>query len=147
MWWIWNTILVFAIATNIILIPYGIGFEGDYATHPLIIFGVIVYMCDIFVRMRTAITNDNKICTDVNAIFEDYLNKWLLLDVIATFPFEYIFIATKDSGLRLVMLLKLLKIGRLIETVNIFMRNTRSSFSMSCFFLSLFVLYGILMHF
>ena len=93
MWWIWNTILVFAIATNIILIPYGIGFEGDYATHPLIIFGVIVYMCDIFVRMRTAITNDNKICTDVNAIFEDYLNKWLLLDVIATFPFEYIFIA------------------------------------------------------
>lgn len=44
------------------------------------------------------------------------------------------------------MLIKLLKIGRLWENIMIIMKNTRSSLSMGCFFLSLFSLYGLLLH-
>jgi hypothetical protein len=44
------------------------------------------------------------------------------------------------------MLLRLLKIGRLVETTQIFIKNTRSRFAMACFFLSLFLLQGFLMH-
>jgi len=44
------------------------------------------------------------------------------------------------------MLLKLLKLGRLVETVEIVRNNSRSSYSIACYFLSLFFLYGFLMH-
>jgi len=147
MWWLWNFTLIAAITINSFMIPYGIGFEFDFAFHPLIIFGVVVYIIDIPVRIRTGITKNHKITTDTKIIFKDYLSKWLLLDVLAAFPFEYIMIIAKnESSARYVMLFRLIKLGRLIETAQICRKNSRSSYSMGCFFLSLFSLYGFLLH-
>lgn len=55
-WWIWNLILITAITINILLIPYGIGFETNFSTHPLIIFSLIVYLIDIPVRIRSGMS-------------------------------------------------------------------------------------------
>jgi len=95
LWFLWNIMLIFSISVNAIMIPYGIGFEFDFSLHPLLIFGLVVYILDIPIRIRTGILNNHKISTDSNAIFRDYLNKWLLLDVITTFPFEFVLILAK----------------------------------------------------
>ena len=99
-------------------------------------------------RMRTGVTTKYRVTNDFKIIWGHYFTKWLLLDVIATFPFEYILTASGNIvTARWIMLLKLLKLGRLYETIKIFMENSRSSYSMICYFISLFFLYGFLLHF
>lgn len=101
----------------------------------------IVYFIDIPIRMKTGITADYRITTDTHIIVKDYLNRWLILDIISTFPYEYFLNSLGiQDGAKYVMLLRLLKIGRLVETAQIFIKNTRSRFAMACFFLSLFML-------
>ena len=108
----------------------------------------IIYVLDIPMRMRTGVTTKYRVTNDFKIIWGDYFTKWLLLDVIATFPFEYILTASGNIvTARWIMLLKLLKLGRLYETIKIFMENSRSSYSMICYFISLFFLYGFLLHF
>jgi len=49
-------------------------------------------------------------------ITRSYIDKWLLLDVLAVFPFEYVFSATGDiETARYLLLFRLLKVGRLYE--------------------------------
>jgi hypothetical protein len=47
---------------------------------------------------------------------------------------------------RWVLLLRLLKLGRIYETINVGRKNCRSSFSMAWFFIFMFALHGILIH-
>lgn len=84
---------------------------------PRIIACLLIYILDIGVRLRTGITNDHKFTTDSKKVFNDYLEKWILIDIIATFPFEY-FLTGSDNTItcRWFMLVRLLKLGRLVET-------------------------------
>jgi len=103
-----------AVMINSFMIPFGIGFETTFATHPLIIFSVVVYLIDIPFRMRTGITNTQLISTESKVIMKDYLEKWLILDVISTFPFEYfLYFSGNEVTARWFMLLKLLKLGKI----------------------------------
>ncbi len=71
-----------------------------------------------------------------------------MLDIIATFPFEYVLLFTSNGdSARYVMLFKLLKLGRLYETIEIIRKNSRHSYSIGTFFLAVFGLYGIILHF
>ncbi len=71
-----------------------------------------------------------------------------MLDVISTFPFEYVLLFTSNGdSARYVMLFKLLKLGRLYETMEIIRKNSRHSYSVGTFFFAVFCLYGILVHF
>ena len=108
-------ILVTAIIINSLIVPYQLGYEQDYTEHPLILFGLIVYIFDIPVRLRTGVSLD-KICLDSREITRSYLDRWLMLDVLAVFPFEHVFLATGDTEIaRYLLLFRLLKVGRLYE--------------------------------
>lgn len=70
-----------------------------------------------------------------------------MLDLLATFPFEYVMIMTNNTeSARYVLLFRLLKVGRLVETCEIVRKNSRHSISTFCFFMELFCLFGYLMH-
>lgn len=148
LWWAWNILLAAAITVNAVLVTFGIGFDRDFATHPLLIAAFVVHLFDIPIRMRTGVLNDQTISTDMDAVLKQYLERWLLLDILATFPYEYFLTFSGNYGAaRWFMLLKLLKMGRLHETIQIFRQNARSSYSMYAFFVSLFMLYFFLLHF
>jgi len=128
MWWCWNLILSCAIFANCVIIPYGIGFEQIFWNHPAIIISWIIYAFDIPIRARTAIVN-GELTTDSQAIFRFYINKWLIIDVISMFPFEYFLVATRNKELvPYVLLLRILKLGRLVEISEIIRNNTRFSY-------------------
>lgn len=83
-----------------------------------------------------------KISIDSGKNIKSYFDKWLLIDVIATFPYEYflITIASNDEA-RYVLLLRLLKIGRLVEVLEIIRNNTRHSFSTLMFFINIIIFF------
>lgn len=112
-------LLVTAIIINSLMVPYQLGYEQDYTEHPLILFCLIVYIFDIPVRLRTGVSH-NKISIDTRDITRSYLDKWLMLDVLAVFPFEHVFLATGDIEIaRYLLLFRLLKVGRLYEVLQI----------------------------
>jgi Ion transport protein len=112
-------LLVTAIIINSLMVPYQLGYEQDYTEHPLILFCLIVYIFDIPVRLRTGVSH-NKISIDTRDITRSYLDKWLMLDVLAFFPFEHVFLATGDIEIaRYLLLFRLLKVGRLYEVLQI----------------------------
>lgn len=146
-WWLWNLALIVAIMINSILVPYGIGFEHNYAMDPFIIISFIIYLIDIPVRVRTGVTESEKITIENRPILKSYLDKWILIDVLATFPFEYVFtIAGSPEEAKYVLLFRLLKVGRLIETAEVIRKNSRHSYSTACFFMELFTMFYILLH-
>jgi hypothetical protein len=49
----------------------------------------VIYLIDIPMRMRTGVTDATKICLEPKQILNYYVNNWLILDIIATFPIEY----------------------------------------------------------
>jgi hypothetical protein len=69
LWWLWNACLFTATTINAVMIPYGIGFEQDYALHSLIIASFVVYLIDIPIRIRTGITKTSRITADTHLIF------------------------------------------------------------------------------
>lgn len=146
-WWLWNIALIVAITLNSILIPYGISFEASFVYHPIIISCIIVYTIDIPMRIRTGVTSDHKISIKPVNNLRTYFDKWLILDVVATFPFEWILVPTgNEMTARYVLLLRLLKVGRLIETCEIIRKNSRHSYSTAVFFMELFFMFGFLIH-
>jgi hypothetical protein len=48
--------LIIAIVINSLIIPYGLGFEQNFATNPFIIFAFVIYVIDIPVRLRTGVS-------------------------------------------------------------------------------------------
>jgi hypothetical protein len=73
-------------------------------------------------------------------ITRSYLDKWLMLDVFAVFPFEYVFLATGDTEIaRYLLLFRLLKVGRLHEMLQVIQKNSRHSYSNVSFFVQLFL--------
>ena len=98
------------------MVPYQLGYEQDYTQHPLILFSLVVYIVDIPIRLRTGVSGQNKISIDTMEIIRSYIDKWLLLDVLAVIPFEYVFSATGDiETAKYLLLFRLLKVGRLYE--------------------------------
>lgn len=65
-WWIWNLLLITAIVINLLMIPYGIGFEANFSTNPFIIFSLIIYIIDIPVRLRSGMASNAKISIDIS---------------------------------------------------------------------------------
>ena len=112
-----------------IVLTFSIAFE--YELEGKFIAIDVVCMCllavDIFMRAKTAITGPNRICFEKDKVLEYYINTWLILDVFACFPFCYCLIGSKgisSTMIALARLPRLLKILRLVETIEIFEYNT-----------------------
>lgn len=73
---------------------------------------------------------------------KSYFDKWLLIDIIATFPYEYIYIAIANlDGARYVLLFRLLKIGRFVEVLEVVRKNSRHSLSTLMFFINIIIFF------
>ena len=119
---------------NVILLPVAIAFFQD-AVHPgWLTFNSIsdlIFFLDIVLNFWTGvITDENTVILELRQVRKLYVKKWLILDIISIFPFDYIMLVifeTNDSvqsqiahaslALRLFRLVKLLSLLRLFRVV------------------------------
>ena len=76
----------------------------------------MVLICDMPFRAFTSIKDPQTYCFSRVEVIKYYINKWLVIDLIATIPFDLFLMAFVDPVLiRWLMCLKLLKMARLYE--------------------------------
>ena len=117
---------------NVILLPVAIAFFQD-AVHPgWLTFNCIsdfIFLVDIVLNFWTGvITDENTVILELKQVRKLYVKKWLSLDIISVFPFDYIVLVIFQSNdsvqilhaslaLRLFRLVKLLSLLRLFRVV------------------------------
>ena len=75
------------------------------------------------------------------------MDKWIVLDLITFMPFEYALSVSGNQHLvPYVLLLRLLKFGRLVETFEIIRHNSRHSINQYTYFLDIFALFFLITH-
>lgn len=149
---------------NVILLPVAIAFFHDTLNPGWLTFNIFsdfVFIVDIVLNFWTGIvTDENRVILNLKDIRILYAKKWLAIDVLSIFPFDYIaygFFRSSDStsslleaskALRLLRLLKLLSLLRLFrvarflhylnkwEEVCVLYKNEKSMYAkMCCFYL------------
>jgi hypothetical protein len=80
---------------------------------------------DIPLRALTAVTKSKSISFDKGEVLKYYVNKWLVIDFLATVPLDLILMGLElPEVIRWIMLLKLLKLLRLQELSQILKHNS-----------------------
>ena len=119
--YIWNVMLTLTIFYDTFTVPFTLALKYDLEGVWLAFdaFAILVYFVDIFMRSRLAITKQLELCLDRNIVLQQYVNSWLILDVLSCLPIEYIMMPFSSQQLldytRYLRLLRLLKFGRFYE--------------------------------
>lgn len=142
---VWATIFGTAFLAQMILITYGVGFDQNVLFNPVYIVCTFIYIVDMPFRAKTGATNPQNICLVPEQIMNYYINKWLILDILAILPIEYITYFYSEELTRYLLLIKLVKLGRIIENMIMIKSNTNQSVFFG-FYLFLFVLFGVASH-
>ena len=148
----WNVLLTMMIFYDTFTVPFTIALNYDIEGIWLAIdvIAILIYMIDIFMRSRTAITKSLQLCLDRSQVMHHYVNSWLILDILACLPIEYIMLSFSSPSLsdytRYLRLLRLLKFGRFYELSRLI--QTQSDFPSAIFvFVKLFFVFVLSAHF
>ena len=122
---IWNSLLVLLIATDLIILPVEISFLSLANTMAFEYLICGVYIADIFVHLHTSHQRQTRIVKSHKEIAKIYCHSWFFLDLIAAFPYfaiPQLQPGYPDRGTQLTWglfrLLRLIKIGRGYHIVN-----------------------------
>ena len=124
--------MVFILTLNVVLLPVSIAFFEDQINPGWLFFNSVsdlAFIIDIVLNFWTGIiTKDNTVILDLKVVRKIYAKKWLPLDIVSVFPFDYIALAISrakslnslvqaTNALRLLRLFKLLSLLRLFRVV------------------------------
>ncbi|XP_070550143.1 potassium/sodium hyperpolarization-activated cyclic nucleotide-gated channel 2-like [Ptychodera flava] len=135
--WYWDMFLVLLLIVTLILLPVNIAFFSDGFNLEWVIINCItdtVFMIDILLNFFTGIVHhqNEEIILSRQTIACSYLKGWFVLDLLSSFPFDYLYIGFKGDSdynqtaltlraLRLtkvISLLRLLRLSRLLRYVH-----------------------------
>lgn len=117
---------------NVILLPVVISFSSVSVNPGWLTFSCfsdVIFLTDILLNFWTGyITEENTVILDLKLIRKFYVKRWLTLDVLSIFPFDYILLGifqtqsltaliAASKALRLLRLVKLLSLLRLFRVV------------------------------
>lgn len=142
---VWAFVVGTAFLAQLVLITYGVGFDQDVLFNPVYICCTVIYLADMPFRAKTGATNPEHICLVPEQIMQYYINKWLILDILSILPIEYITYFYSATLTRYLLMLKLVKLGRIYENMIMVKSNTNQSVFFG-FYLFLFVLFGVASH-
>jgi hyperpolarization activated cyclic nucleotide-gated potassium channel 2 len=89
----WDLLCLFFIIYQSIIIPFRLCFEVD-ASGGLLIFETILdvaFMIDILVTFNTGFYKKGYLVMKRKEIIKYYLKTWFILDLLASFPYSWIF--------------------------------------------------------
>lgn len=160
----WNSLMLVAVVYEVLSIPYLIAFEDSQSDlsvgMDLACFGLFVL--DIVINFNIGFYTKGQLCEDRKVIALRYLHGWFPLDLIATFPFNWLFsspFTTSDSStystsalfrlakvsrlMRSFRLLRLVKLGKYFLALR---EHLSSDLALVMAFISLLMLTGLLAH-
>jgi hypothetical protein len=119
---VWYIIYLHCMIYTAVVTPYRIAFLGDLVTSWKVVEYIVdvIFFCDILITLNSAkILESGYILDNRKEIFLSYLKGWLIVDLIAIFPFQ-LFISETSGGkgndyndlLKLVRLPRLYKFTR-----------------------------------
>jgi hypothetical protein len=126
---VWNFIILVVAGYDsfMVLFSFSLGFEVKGGFMVMDILCICLLAIDIFMRSHTAVTTPNKFCFDKEKVLHHYLNTWLLLDVVAFFPFCYLLMISPNVEYKYIALARLprmVKVLRVNEFINILKWNS-----------------------
>ena len=121
----WDIFIIILVVFSAIYIPYTLALP-DGIQVPGILQAIFdfAFLIDFGLCFRTGyVRPDNEIEMDNTKIVQHYLGSWFTIDILASFPLDYILILFNTSGqdktikslLRLLKLPRLLRLGRLLK--------------------------------
>ena len=128
----WDLLMLAILAVNVTVLPVAIAFFKNDIEPGWVAFSSIsdfLFIVDIVLNFWTGtITRDNTVILDLKTIRKLYLKRWIVLDVLSVFPFDYITMAITHSfnvqewfrasrALRMLRLIKLLSLLRLLKLI------------------------------
>ena len=134
--------MVFLLTYVASLMPFNLAFQDFETDSSWFLFDTIIdfaFVTDLIINCFTAfVDEEGKLVTSNKKIFFNYVKGWLIIDMIASFPFNLIqkeildtASASSNAGnynqilrlLRLPRLYRLLKITRLVKLVSFLKKN------------------------
>lgn len=88
----WNVILVTAVSFYTFIVPYNIALAQDINMY-VNVSCQLIFVMDMPFRALTAVTKSKSICFDKEEVLKYYLNKWLVIDFLATVPLDLILLS------------------------------------------------------
>lgn len=128
----WDILMLTILSINVTFLPVAIAFFKQNVEPGWVAFNCIsdfLFIIDIVLHFYTGIiTTDNTVLLDLKQIRITYMKKWLVIDMISVFPFDYIVLGVTESvpvydlltasrALRLLRLIKLLSLLRLLKLI------------------------------
>ena len=126
----WDFLMLVILAANVTVLPVAIAFFRDDIEPGWIAFNCLsdfLFIVDIVLNFWTGtITRNNTVILDLKVIRKLYLKRWLVIDIVSVFPFDYIAMGITHSldvqellrasrALRMLRLVKLLSLLRLLK--------------------------------
>ena len=120
------------LSINVTFLPVAIAFFKRNIEPSWVAFNCVsdfLFIIDIVLHFYTGIiTADNTVLLNLKQIRINYIKKWLVIDLISIFPFDYIVLGITESvsvhelltasrALRLLRLVKLLSLLRLLKLI------------------------------
>ncbi|XP_020610666.1 potassium/sodium hyperpolarization-activated cyclic nucleotide-gated channel 2-like [Orbicella faveolata] len=136
----WDLMILSLLIVNMFVLPVAIAFFNDDMSPSWIAFNSIsdgAFLLDIVLNFRTGVLvhgTPNKFILDPKKIAIRYARTWFLIDLVSSFPFDYMVSSATSSGsgrllgasralrilrmAKLLSLLRLLRISRLVRYVH-----------------------------
>lgn len=119
---VWNCLMLLAVVYEVLTIPYLLAFEDSesdlFVRVSLACF--CLFVLDIGVNFNVGFYTRGRLCEDRKAIALRYMQGWFPLDLIATFPYNWLFQspleASSSHAYNIPALIRLAKISRLLRS-------------------------------
>lgn len=123
---IWNIIIGMLMVYVVFVTPYTLAFVDDDSGTTIEIERVInyIFIADMFINFNLAYRENSVEVTKRTKIAYNYLTTWFFLDLVASFPFEYINIESSNSNLsksnKIIRIARISKIYKLTKVFKVF---------------------------
>eukprot|EP00736_Rhodelphis_marinus_P002429 Rmarinus@m.23699 len=124
----WDLGLALMLTYISLFVPYRLGFDREpepWDTGFIIdIFVDLYFVCDIAVNFRTAYVEEcNRVIVDPRMIAQQYIRSWFPLDLLSSFPANYISIALESNdsanSVRMLKMIRLFRLAKMLRLVRL----------------------------
>lgn len=121
----WDTVSVFLIFFNVLMVPYAVAFNASNGLAWRIIDASIdiFFFLDIVLNFRTSFVDDGDLVVHPSRIARHYLRGYFALDVLATLPFslvlERVLLASHTGFAELPSLLRTVRVVRMVKILRL----------------------------
>ncbi len=130
----WDAFVVVLVVISALVVPYQIAFvhHVDLVGSVVIYFIDVVFLFDVWLNFRTTYRSLGAEVVDRNLIARRYIHGLLAIDLLASIPFDILFLPWRDvalHGISIVLIIRLLRLLRVARLFVIFRRWESSSWT------------------